>query len=251
MTGAFRPCRRLAVTGQARRGGRDELGDLAPRAGAVNDGVWLSWLPLGAGGRFVAWNGRAYERWVARRQGRRPQPLFHAALEVVVDAERYVVEMAPVWNLRVPDRGAVVEGPVGSSLLSRSRAFRYEVRRWRDGVIPDADWAVGCPVLLSTAPGVAARLLDLVPRVPALTWGRDELGVGDMWNSNSLVAWLLASSGVAGVASLAPPGGGRAPGWQAGLALAAALRSADGRDSLLDVHRDRRGGHALLRRDLP
>ena len=40
-----------------------------------------------------------------------------------------------------------------------------------------------------------------------------------MWNSNSLVAWLLATSGH-DVTSLAPPGGGRAPGWTAGLELA-------------------------------
>ena len=40
-----------------------------------------------------------------------------------------------------------------------------------------------------------------------------------MWNSNSLVAWLLATSGH-DVTSLAPPGGGRAPGWPAGLELA-------------------------------
>jgi hypothetical protein len=41
-----------------------------------------------------------------------------------------------------------------------------------------------------------------------------------MWNSNSLVAWLLASTGD-GVDGVHPPSGGRAPGWQAGLALAA------------------------------
>jgi len=40
-----------------------------------------------------------------------------------------------------------------------------------------------------------------------------------MWNSNSLVAWLLASSGVS-VEAVQPPAGGRAPGWQAGLVAA-------------------------------
>ena len=52
-----------------------------------------------------------------------------------------------------------------------------------------------------------------------MTWGRDELGTGDMWNSNSLVAWLLARSGHE-VSGLEPPGGGRAPGWSAGLVVA-------------------------------
>ena len=62
-------------------------------------------------------------------------------------------------------------------------------------------------------------LLRLVPQVPALTWGRDETEVGDMWNSNSLTSWLLASSGH-DPTSVVPPDGGRAPGWQAGLVLA-------------------------------
>jgi hypothetical protein len=40
-----------------------------------------------------------------------------------------------------------------------------------------------------------------------------------MWNSNSVIAWLLARSGLP-TASIRPPAGGRAPGWQAGLAVA-------------------------------
>jgi hypothetical protein len=27
-------------------------------------------------------------------------------------------------------------------------------------------------------------------------WGRDELGAGEMWNSNSLISWLIARSGL-------------------------------------------------------
>jgi hypothetical protein len=63
-------------------------------------------------------------------------------------------------------------------------------------------------------------VLSQVARCPPYTWGRDELHCGDMWNSNSLVAWLLASTGDV-VEGVQPPSGGRAPGWQAGLALAA------------------------------
>jgi V/A-type H+-transporting ATPase subunit A len=37
--------------------------------------------------------------------------------------------------------------------------------------------------------------LDLVPAFPTVTWGRDELRAGDMWSSNSLIAWLLIRSG--------------------------------------------------------
>jgi hypothetical protein len=40
-----------------------------------------------------------------------------------------------------------------------------------------------------------------------------------MWNSNSVVAWLLASAGLQ-ADSIGPPSGGRAPGWRAGLAVA-------------------------------
>ncbi|HEY4994417.1 MAG TPA: hypothetical protein VII33_20290, partial [Nakamurella sp.] len=63
-------------------------------------------------------------------------------------------------------------------------------------------------------------VLDLAPDFPTRTWGRDELHTGDMWNSNSLVAWLLVRAGV-GAADIAPPPHGRAPGWTAGLVVAA------------------------------
>jgi hypothetical protein len=64
------------------------------------------------------------------------------------------------------------------------------------------------------------RLLDLVPQVPVLTWGRDEMHTGEMWNSNSLTAWLLARSGHE-VGAVGLPERGRAPGWHAGLMVAA------------------------------
>jgi hypothetical protein len=41
-----------------------------------------------------------------------------------------------------------------------------------------------------------------------------------MWNSNSLVSWVLVRSGLHGDA-VAPPAGGRAPGWRAGIVAAA------------------------------
>jgi hypothetical protein len=97
--------------------------------------------------------------------------------------------------------------------------FRYEVRRWRDGVIADADEAVASPQPLSQDPLLARRLLDLVGSLPSPVWGRDELRTGEMWNSNSVIAWLLARSGLP-MSTIKPPGGGRAPGWQAGLVTA-------------------------------
>jgi len=186
--------------------------------------VTLYWLPLGAGGQSVRWNGRVFEALVARHQHRPACDLYHSALEVRLGGDLFVIEMTPVWGEGAADRGVVLEGPVGSRWLGRSALFRYEVRRWRDGVIPDIGEAVAGPQQVSHDLARAQELLQLVPRVPALTWGRDELHVGDMWNSNSLTSWLLASSGHA-EDSIELPAHGRAPGWNAGLA-AAARRSA-------------------------
>ncbi|GAA3343009.1 hypothetical protein GCM10020358_40080 [Amorphoplanes nipponensis] len=188
--------------------------------GPPSASVSVYWLPLGAGGHVVRWNGRLYEAVVARREHRPAADLYHCALEVVVDAGRSVIEMAPVWSVRAADRGVVRQGPVGLPWLGRFTAFRYEVRRWRDGIIPDLAEAAGGPVLAGSDPGRARELLDLVPQAPPVTWGRDELRTGDMWNSNSLVAWLLARSGHP-VTGIGPPAHGRAPGWRAGLVLAA------------------------------
>ncbi len=182
--------------------------------------VTLLWLPLGAGGHVVRLNGRAFEAVDAALHRRHRRDLYHSALEVRVGDERFVIEQAPVWNNTAPQRGVVCEGPVGARWLARSRLFRYEVRRWRDGVIPDAAEAVASPRVLSCDPVRARRVLDLVPEVPRATWGRDELDTGDMWNSNSLVSWLLARSGHDTHAIYLPPHG-RAPGWDAGLVVAA------------------------------
>ena len=32
--------------------------------------------------------------------------------------------------------------------------------------------------------------------MPTPVWGRDELKAGEMWNSNSLIAWLIAAAGL-------------------------------------------------------
>ena len=91
-------------------------------------------------------------------------------------------------------------------------------------MLPDAAEAVGGPRLLSADPAAARRLLGMVASVPNLTWGRDQLGVGDMWNSNSVISWLLVRSGIP-MDVIQPPPGGRAPGWDAGLAAGAPIVS--------------------------
>jgi hypothetical protein len=180
-------------------------------------GVLLYWIPLGAGGRgFVRWNGRLYERFEGIRQRRRPRDLYHAALEVSAPAGRFTIEnIWPVPDAPPAGRGVVVEGPVWSRRLGRRRWFRYEVRCWLDGVIPDQDEAVGGPQVVSGSADLATRILDLAPSVPPHVWGRDEVGAGDIWTSNSVVAWLLMTAG-APMETLEPPPGGRAPGWHAG-----------------------------------
>ena len=181
--------------------------------------VDLFWLPLGAGGHFVRLNGRVYEALAARLQRRPACDLYHSALEVRVPAGRFVIEQAPVRNGCGSRRGVVAEGAVGAAWASRFRIFRYEIRLWLDGRIPDLDEAIDSPRRLTDDEGSARRVLELISRVPTPVWGRDQLATGEMWNSNSVIAWVIASSGL-DAASVQPPAGGRAPGWQAGLAVA-------------------------------
>jgi len=91
--------------------------------------------------------------------------------------------------------------------------------RWLDGVIPDLNEAVDSPRQLSDDAGQAERLLEVVPGVPLLVWGRDEMKAGEMWNSNSIISWMLARAGI-NAGEIEPPTGGRAPGWKAGIVAA-------------------------------
>ena len=187
---------------------------------ACEASIELYWLPLGAGGWFVRLNGRIYEAIHALLERRRPLDLYHSALEVHLPEGRFVIENSwPIPDADGAARGVVVQGPVASRRLARWRVFRYEVRRWRDGIIADADEAVASPQPLSDDPRLARRVLDLVGSLPSPVWGRDELGTGEMWNSNSVISWLLARSGLP-TNAIRPPAGGRAPGWQAGLVTA-------------------------------
>ena len=182
-------------------------------------GVDLYWLPLGAGGHFVRLNGRVFEAVVSRLERRPACDLYHSALEVRVPEGRFVIEQTPVPRGDGTRRGIAAGGAVGARWAGRFRIFRYEVRRWRDGVIPDVREAVDSPRRLTDDPDCARRLLDLVPSIPTPVWGRDELATGEMWNSNSVISWLIATSGL-NPESIQPPDGGRAPGWNAGLVVA-------------------------------
>jgi hypothetical protein len=190
--------------------------------GESETSVDLYWLPLGAGGHSVRLNGRAFEAVAAWLEQRPTSDLYHSALVVRAPEGAFVIEMAPIPDGNGTLRGVVAEGPVGSRWARALRIFRYENRCWRDGVIPDAEEAVESPRRLTDDPILAQRILDLMPRAPTPVWGRDELRAGEMWNSNSLISWLIARSGI-DVETVEMPAGGRAPGWDAGVVVARRL----------------------------
>jgi hypothetical protein len=189
--------------------------------------VDLYWIPLGAGGQCVRFNGRVFEGLEAARRHRQRCDLYHAALVVELDGDRHTIEVAPSPDADEASRGVVATGAVGSRYAGRLRLFRYEVRCWRGGSIPDLGEAIGGPRRLTSDPRVVRRLLDVVGTVPTPVWGRDELKAGEMWNSNSVVAWLTASAGLP-TDLLRPPPRGRAPGWYAGLEVARRSGAHDG-----------------------
>ena len=182
--------------------------------------VW--WLPIGAGApsRVSRVTSQWWEQIIAKREHRAPKRLVHAALEVHIENERFLIEMAPEWSTyHGSHRGVVKSGPVGNRFLGRSKLFRYEIRCWIDGDLPDRQYAIGGPVAVSQDESAAHNLLESIADVPNLTWGLKPPGTGDMWNSNSLVSWLLTKAGIDAV-NLSPPPGTRAPGWAAGITVA-------------------------------
>ena len=217
----------LVLLLRARRGSQRDSNRPGAAAGdavltpavATRPGVDLYWIPLGAGAHVVRISGKVYEALLALVQRRPRRPLFHSALVVSTSEGRFVIEMTEIRDARGQERGVVAEGAVGTKWARRFRLFRYEIRRWREGVIPDISYAVGSPVRITDDAGITRRVLDLVPLVPTPVWGRDGLHTGEMWNSNSLTAWLLARVGLDAAAGQ-PPSGGRAPGWDAGRIVA-------------------------------
>ncbi|MGD9704139.1 MAG: hypothetical protein AB7Q42_08210 [Acidimicrobiia bacterium] len=193
-----------------------------PTAAGAPSGARLDlyWIPLGAGAHVVRISGKTYEALAALVQRRPRRDLYHSALIATVGDDASVIEMTPIPRDRGGhDRGVVGEGAVGTRWAGRFRIFRYELRRWRGGVVPDLSFAVSSPVRVADVSTVVEQVLRLVPLVPTPVWGRDELGAGEMWNSNSVISWVLTQAGICAEAGV-PPGGGRAPGWDAGVLVA-------------------------------
>ena len=188
-------------------------------SGDAEAGVDLYWIPLGAGANVVRISGKLFEAASALVARRPRRDLYHSALVISAPDGAFVIEQAPVPDRHGERRGVVAVGPVGTRWLGRFRLFRYEVRRWRGGEIPDLDQAIGGPVRVTDDVEVAGRILDLLPSIPTPVWGRDEFETGEMWNSNSVVSWALVRGG-ARIQAIHPPANGRAPGWDAGIAVA-------------------------------
>src|SRR3954451_7526853 len=99
--------------------------------------VELYWIPLGAGGHSVRFNGRVFEAIEAAHQHRQRCDLYHSALVVELHDERYTIEVAPSPDADEAGRGVVATGAVGSGYAGWLRLFRYEVRCRRGGSISD------------------------------------------------------------------------------------------------------------------
>ena len=150
-------------------------------------GIDLYWLPLGAGGNFVRLNGLVYEAIKARLDRRPACDLYHSALQVFVPEGRYVIENTPVIDECGRERGVVMEGPVGARWAGHFRAFRYELRRWREGVIADIGEAVDSPRRLSSDLGTLDASSNWCPRCRCLygvatSLERAECGIRTRWS---------------------------------------------------------------------
>ena len=75
------------------------------------------------------------------------------------------------------------------------------------------------PVPISADVAVIRHVMALLGKVPTPVWGPDELHTGEMWNSNSVISWVLDQASLLDRAGMPPPAG-RAPGWDAGVIVA-------------------------------
>src|SRR4051794_34475235 len=126
--------------------------------------VDLYWIPLGAGDQIVRVSGKLYEALTAALERRPRLDLYHSALQITLPDNRFIIESAPIPNVRGHERGVVAEGEVGMHWLGRFRLFRYEIRSWRKGSIPDLSHVVSSPVRVAGDVEHAKRVLELAPR---------------------------------------------------------------------------------------
>lgn len=182
-------------------------------------GIDLYWLPVGAEtSRFQQASLRLWEAIEAARARRPRTTLFHAALKLAAGAGNvYTLELTPAFiGSSVPP---LATGPVGFRGADRFRLFRYQLRCLPGATLPDEQWAVESPIRLADDCETVHRVLALAPAIPRHVWGRRVTGTCEMWTSDSVISWLLVRAGI-DLSAIAPPRGGRAPGWYAGLSIA-------------------------------
>lgn len=187
----------------------------------------LYWLPVGAGtSRFQQTSLRFWEALEAARARRPRLRLVHAALKLAgADGQPFTLELMPAFVR--DDVPPLLTGPVGLPGADRLRLFRYQLLCVSADRLPDEEFALAPPARLTSDPERVARVLAFAREVPRYTWGRRVRGTSEMWTSDSVVSWLLCRAGF-DVSSIGPPAGSRAPGWQAGIGLAAARQRARG-----------------------
>ncbi len=178
----------------------------------------LYWIPVGAGtSRFQQASLRWWEAFEATRARRPRTELLHSALKLRTgQGSAFTLELTPAF-VSAPVE-PIVTGAVGVRGADRLKLFRYALRCIPAETIPDEQWAVAGPIHLTGDCGVVQRILDLAPSVPRHVWGRRVRGTREMWTSDSVISWLLIQAGL-DVSFAGPPPGGRAPGWDAGIAL--------------------------------
>ena len=180
----------------------------------------LYWMPVGAGtSRFQQASLRLWESIEAARARRPRQKLFHSALKLsLVDEGAFTLELTPAFvGGPLPP---LATGPVGIRGADRLRLFRYQLRRVPGDTLPDEEWAEGEPFHLTDDCEAVRRIVALAPSTPPHVWGRRVRGTNEMWTSDSVISWLLVRAGI-DLSNVLIPAGGRAPGWSAGLSLAA------------------------------
>lgn len=97
---------------------------LARAAAVASEGtgegtVDLYWIPLGAGGHLVRFNGIVLEAISSMIQRRPRRDIYHTALAIRTPSGPYTVEMTPVPNRRSWERGIVAQGSVGTRWAGR------------------------------------------------------------------------------------------------------------------------------------
>ena len=183
----------------------------------VDAAIDLYWLPLGAGGHSVRVNGKNLRsgRRVARpSRSLRPLPLrppgVRARGTIRDRAGTGVGRRRPRRHYQGRRRNT--RGPTFPALPLRDPALARRGhpgrrRGGREPSPPERRSRLRASAARAGAAGANARI------------GIDELGAGEMWNSNSTISWLLARTGL-DVEAIQPPARGRAPGWQAGIVIA-------------------------------